>query len=225
MTRSIDFHAHFLPRCDHGSDSVETSRRQIASAAFAGVDIMCATPHFYPEKENVESFLERRERSLQALESSLEGSPVTVIPGAEVLCFDGIDRLPGIEKLCLCGTDLLLLEMPFKEWNDGMIDSVEKLSMNRKIKIVLAHIDRYPSEAVDELLSFGVYAQLNVNSCCGIFLDKKIKEWIGNGSAIAWGSDIHGNNPGYENWLKCASRRKDLWQTVMKRTNDLLFDN
>lgn len=30
---TLDYHAHVLPGCDHGSDSVETSRKQLAMAA------------------------------------------------------------------------------------------------------------------------------------------------------------------------------------------------
>ena len=43
----IDFHAHILPRCDHGSDGWETSRQQLKLAREAGVEVICATSHFY----------------------------------------------------------------------------------------------------------------------------------------------------------------------------------
>ena len=47
---TLDYHAHILPRCDHGSDGVETSLRQLAMAAEAGIRTVCATPHFYPHR-------------------------------------------------------------------------------------------------------------------------------------------------------------------------------
>lgn len=53
---TLDYHAHVLPGCDHGSDSVETSRKQLAMAAAARVRTVCATPHFYPHKESIPSF-------------------------------------------------------------------------------------------------------------------------------------------------------------------------
>ena len=43
---TLDYHAHILPRCDHGSDGVETSLRQLAMATEAGIRTVCATPHF-----------------------------------------------------------------------------------------------------------------------------------------------------------------------------------
>ena len=33
---SLDYHAHILPGCDHGSDGLETSLKQVAMAASAG---------------------------------------------------------------------------------------------------------------------------------------------------------------------------------------------
>lgn len=53
---TLDYHAHVLPGCDHGSDGVETSRKQLAMAAVAGIRTVCATPHFYPHKESIPSF-------------------------------------------------------------------------------------------------------------------------------------------------------------------------
>lgn len=57
---SLDHHAHVLPGCDHGSDGLETSLRQLDMAAAVGIRTVCATPHFYPHRESVESFLRRR---------------------------------------------------------------------------------------------------------------------------------------------------------------------
>lgn len=59
---SLDYHAHILPGCDHGSDGLATSLKQVEMAASAGVKTICATPHFYPHKESVESFLRRRKK-------------------------------------------------------------------------------------------------------------------------------------------------------------------
>lgn len=52
---SLDYHAHILPGCDHGSSSVAMSLKQIDMAKAAGIKTICATPHFYPHKESVSS--------------------------------------------------------------------------------------------------------------------------------------------------------------------------
>lgn len=64
---SLDYHAHVLPGCDHGSDGLETSLRQLDMAAAAGIRTVCATPHFYPHRESAESFLRRRAECAQPL--------------------------------------------------------------------------------------------------------------------------------------------------------------
>ena len=68
---SLDYHAHILPGCDHGSDGLETSLKQVAMAASAGVGTVCATPHFYPHKESVEAFLQRRAKTAELLLNNL----------------------------------------------------------------------------------------------------------------------------------------------------------
>ena len=104
----IDFHAHILPGCDHGSDGLETSLRQIALAREADVDIVCATPHFYGHQISAERFLEKRARCWLELKAHLKDDDPRILLGAEVLAFEGIERLPQLEALCLSGTDLLL---------------------------------------------------------------------------------------------------------------------
>ena len=46
----VDYHAHILPGCDHGSDGTETSKRQLEAAKAAGIETVCATSHFYPDR-------------------------------------------------------------------------------------------------------------------------------------------------------------------------------
>lgn len=43
---SLDYHAHILPGCDHGSSSVDMSLKQMDMAKEAGIQTICATPHF-----------------------------------------------------------------------------------------------------------------------------------------------------------------------------------
>ena len=219
--KQIDFHAHILPGCDHGSDCAETSAKQLSLAAGAGIDVICAVPHFYPERENVEQFLRRRELSLSLLKRTVRTN-VEILPGAEVLCFAGLEKQPGIDKLCFERGGILLLEMPFKKWPSKMIETVEALYLKKDFKVILAHVDRYPPDEVEELLSIGLTAQLNTDSCSGFFFDKRIAGWINDGSIVAWGSDIHGALTGYGKWKKCRKRRGKLWDAVMERTNTLL---
>ena len=158
---TLDYHAHVLPGCDHGSDSVETSRKQLAMAAAARVRTVCATPHFYPHRESIPSFLQRREASARLLRENLTADAPQLQLGAEVLICDGMERLDGLPRLCRGETNELLLEMPFYQWPETIWDTLYALCERRDIEIVLAHAERYSPEAIERLIRDNVALQLN----------------------------------------------------------------
>ena len=57
----IDFHSHILPKVDHGSNSLETSIKQLELAKKYGVTDVVATSHFYPQSNCDSAFLDRRD--------------------------------------------------------------------------------------------------------------------------------------------------------------------
>lgn len=158
---SLDYHAHILPGCDHGSDGLATSLKQVEMAASAGVKTICATPHFYPHKESVESFLRRRKKTAGLLLRELPENAPLIQLGAEVLICDGMERLDGLNRLCREGTNELLLEMPFYAWPESIWDTLYLLCDLADIQIVLAHAERYPAENIEKLICESVPLQLN----------------------------------------------------------------
>ncbi len=216
----IDFHAHILPGCDHGSDGWKTSRRQMVLARQAGVGMICATSHFYGHHTSVERFLEKRQRCYEELMAHApEGCP-RILLGAEVLAFEGIDRLPGLKELRLQGTKTLLLEMPFTHWSDELLDSVEAISEDEDFRIVLAHVDRYDRKAIEKLFRLDrVKGQVNVDNLKKRFGARYLRQWAREGLIVAVGSDIHGTETGYADWLACQRRYAEDWEAIMKRTN------
>ena len=188
---TLDYHAHVLPGCDHGSDSVETSRKQLAMAAAARVRTVCATPHFYPHKESIPSFLQRREASARLLRENLTADAPQLQLGAEVLICDGMERLDGLPRLCRSETNELLIEMPFYQWPEAIWDTLYALCERRDIKIVLAHAERYPPEAIEQLIRDNVALQLNSECLTRPLHRKRYLTWIKNGSVKYLGSDIH----------------------------------
>lgn len=201
---TLDYHAHVLPGCDHGSDSVETSRKQLAMAAAARVRTVCATPHFYPHKESIPSFLQRRETSARLLRENLTADAPQLQLGAEVLICDGMERLDGLPRLCRSETNELLLEMPFYQWPETIWDTLYALCERRDIKIVLAHAERYPPEAIEQLIRDNVALQLNSECLTRPLHRKRYLTWIKNGSVKYLGSDIHMLGDGYRAWEKCV---------------------
>lgn len=217
---TIDFHAHILPCCDHGSDGLKTSQQQLKLAREAGVGLICATSHFYGHHTSVEHFLEKRQRCYEELAANLPKNSPRILLGAEVLAFDGIDRLPDLKKLRLQGTKLLLLEMPFNRWSEGLLDSVEAISDDVDFRIVLAHVDRYDRKAVEQLFRLNhVKGQVNADNLKRRFGMRYLREWAREGLIVAVGSDIHGTETGYVDWLTCQRRYAEDWAAIMKRTN------
>lgn len=202
----IDFHAHVLPRADHGSDSVETSLLQLDLAAKSGVRHVVATPHFYPDRHSVEDFVELRDGAFSTLSSALTELHPTLSFGAEVLICDGIERLGGLSKLCVAGTNVLLLELPFTVFNPSYADSVFRLTRDG-FCVVLAHVDRYPKENIELLCEAGARMQVNADALSGLWVSGHIKEWLSDGRIIALGSDIHReDNKAYKRFEKAKSR-------------------
>ncbi len=203
MDITFDYHSHILPGCDHGSDGIETSLKQIEMAEGAGIKTICATPHFYPHKESVEAFLSRRQRTYEALKANLpEGAP-EIILGAEVLICDGMDQLDGLDCLCRQGTKELLLELPFYKWPESVWETVERLNDRDDIRIVIAHADRYPPEDIERLIGEGIPLQLNVECFKNPLRRKRYISWIKKGYVKYLGSDMHMLETGYKDWVKC----------------------
>ena len=59
-----DFHSHILPCMDDGARSAEESVKMLEALRDSGVDRVVLTPHFYRQKEDIVSFLSRRQASL-----------------------------------------------------------------------------------------------------------------------------------------------------------------
>ncbi|MBO5561220.1 MAG: capsular polysaccharide biosynthesis protein [Firmicutes bacterium] len=195
----IDFHSHFLPKMDDGSKSCEMSLEMLKTSYDYGIGTMVATPHFYIKQNSAARFLERRKESFSRLEEAIADSKEKVpdiILGAEVYYFRGISHYDDIEKLKISGTDLLLLEMPFEQWNKRVLDEVEAIHEETGITPVIAHLDRYldyqkGTDNVDRLLDMGFPIQINSEFVNGFFTRKKAIEMITDGVVDVLGSDCH----------------------------------
>lgn len=202
MNLSIDYHAHILPGCDHGCDAVSTSLKQLEMAKHAGVKVVCATPHFYPEKESIDAFLCRRADAYSKLIPNLTEDLPEIQLGAEVLICDSMERMAGLEKLCRSGTNELLLEMPFYAWTDSIWDTLYHLCDREDLQTVIAHADRYPVKYIEQLIAEEVPLQLNVECLTRPLRRGRYLKWILQGAVWYLGSDIHMLGGAYQDWEK-----------------------
>ena len=185
---TLDYHAHILPGCDHGSDSLETSQKQIAMAKAAGIKTICATPHFYPNRDTTHSFLLRRQLSYEKLSPYLVKSDPQILLGAEVLICDAIENMDELYSLCLEGTNELLIEMPFYKWPSSIWATIYHLNDREDIRPVIAHAERYPAENIELLIREGINLQferaaelrdmINDLKEKGTFLGLKMGMWL-----------------------------------------------
>lgn len=191
----IDFHSHILPGIDDGSKSVEQSLEMLRALGAQGIKVVVATPHFYANDESVSLFLERRSAAYEKLREAMDDTMPTVLLGAEVRFYPGIENLADIDKLCIEGTDVLLLEMPFLKWSDFIVREVIKVSTFRNLTLVLAHIDRYLSfqdkGTWKRLLESDVLMQANAGAFGRMFTGAKMMKMLRLGAVQLIGTDCH----------------------------------
>ena len=223
MSDLCDFHAHILPGADHGSSSCENSRRQLELAKECGVSRIVATPHFYPQRTSVSDFLRRRDAAYAALDSVLPET-IDVVPGAEVLLCENMEKLPDLHKLCIGKSNIMLLELPYTDLGSGYLYTVPAI-IERGIEIVLAHAERYEHSYVNEFVSFGAKIQINASSLCGFFgVDKNVLKWLDSNSVVAIGSDIHGADRRAYKCFEHAKKKIKKFIPYIKECSDRMWD-
>ena len=197
----IDFHSHILPGIDDGARNLDVSLAMLEKIREQKIDYMAATPHFYASQDQIEKFLDNRERAWDAFWNVIQQKNIKDRPkfllGSEVAFFDGISRARDIEKLTIQGTNLMLLEMPFEVWNSQQIKEVEYLIKERKLQILIAHLDRFllipgNKKWIKELLELPVFIQINADAFDSWMHTRNLVKLFKEGKAHVLGSDCHG---------------------------------
>lgn len=190
-----DFHTHILPKMDDGAKDLDTSLALLKKEKEMGVKKICLTPHFYAAKESFEEFLERREKSAKILFAETENLFMDFHLGAEVFYYRGISENERLWDLKISGTDLLLMEMPFRTWTDYEVRELCDLARNKKATLCLAHFERYLGDNKDsvfeEILESGGILSSNASFFDGFFRRKKALEYFQKGTISILGSDTH----------------------------------
>lgn len=191
---TVDFHSHILPKMDDGSKNKEESLNMLFELKNQGIDTVVATPHFYADRDSVDSFLKRREKRFAEI-SGEKGIP-NIVLGAEVLFYDYLYSLSDIEKLCIGNTKYIMIELPFENWTEKLFEKLNRITLNHDIKIIIAHIDRYLTPHNKKFLykfsECNAIFQINASAFNdGIFKRKIAIKMIKNNHTILLGSDCH----------------------------------
>ncbi len=228
----IDFHSHILPGIDDGSRSIEETVSLLHLSCEQGVRQIVATPHYYASEESPESFIKRRNSAYESIQPVLDASMPEIFLGAEVYYYTGITRSEDLHSLCIQNSKVLLLEMPFKKWSDGMVKDILELVHRRSFTVVLAHIDRYlpmQDKGIWKMLKEqGVLFQLNASTLSEGFL--KSRQTLGlikRNQIDVIGSDCHNmrnRKPNLDTARQIIERRagKDCWIHLQSKAAELL---
>ncbi len=197
----IDFHSHILPNMDDGAENVGESVKMLKMLIKSGVEKVVLTPHFYRRKEDINSFLKRREEAFRILSEETKNLPncPELILGAEVYFYPSLSSDEDFGKLCIGDSCYVLVELPFEQFHDNFFRSYSKFMNCCEQKIILAHVERYFSfgntiEDFMHLSEFGAALwQMNCSSFSevGMFKRKPLLELISRGMISALGTDAH----------------------------------
>ncbi len=221
----IDFHTHILPDVDDGSRSVEQSLQMIRALADQGVDSVVLTPHFYPQRDNPERFVARREKAYgalcEAVLSSSDISHVKLIPGAEIEYFDGLASMAEYPELKLGESACLLIEMTPDVWSSHMVDDLLELNSRHGCRVVIAHVERYLFEqrrhVLYELLDNGIVMQSNAEFFINRRSANRAIKLLNKGFIHLLGSDSH-------NLTDRAPNIGEACDVIKKRLGDDVLD-
>lgn len=196
----VDIHCHILHRFDDGSASLEESLAMARMAADSGVTDIVATPHFPGEAASlrrVSRLMERYQTLSEAIRQ--DGIPLTLHPGAEILCTGETPRLARQALLPTIGQSrYCLTEFFFDEDFDFMHNTLRAIA-EAGYRPVVAHPERYRAIqqqplVLDRWFRRGYILQLNKGSVLGAFgprVQRTAADILEAGLAHVIASDAH----------------------------------
>ena len=128
----VDLHSHVLFEIDDGAQSIEASVEILKRAKDAKINKMMATPHF-TIGEDVDMFLERRNRRLAALKVAIEeqGLDIRLKGGAEVYITDEIFNEDKLNLLTFEDNNIMLTEFKYHSLKPEIfLDYVDEIQKN-----------------------------------------------------------------------------------------------
>ena len=191
-----DYHSHILPAMDDGPEDRETAAEMLHLLRRQGIATVYATPHYYRHLETVENFLERRGRAAGMLAKEAEALGLKLLLGAEIHIEQGISGLEKVDALVYENTRSVLLEFPWKGFENWMLEEAEAVCCRHKLIPVFAHLERYldlfSRGEIQRILDVPAsVVQINTGS----LKKRRVRRWarslLNEGYPILFGSDCH----------------------------------
>lgn len=193
----FDIHSHILPAIDDGAKDLDESLKLLELMKEDGITHVMATPHFYPQDTNLDSFLQASVSCYNKLNKEIKGRALPqIFLGCEMLYFDGIGNSTSLSRLCLNNSRFLLLELTDHIINDRLFKNLTILTEQVGIIPIIAHIERYcKAKNFKKLLEFvienNIPIQLNTESFFIPFFRRPLKKILKSDAIIILGTDTH----------------------------------
>lgn len=195
----IDFHTHILPEIDNGARNVEESIAMLQAENEQGVSIVVLTPHYYPDEQDIDTFLKLRNESYEkVLKASAKLSLPSIRLGAQVHFTPSLIEHEDLHKLCIDDTNYMLLELPYMPINSKVIDTIDMLCQKHDITPIISHFDIHffnnSYKEIEDLMDLNILGEMDTSSIIKISNEKVFKSLLKNNYINVIGSDIHGIN-------------------------------
>lgn len=198
----IDLHMHILPEMDDGAMDLDEAMEMAAVAAARGTSVIACTSHANGPRSKPGLDKEDFICSCEDLQWELDqaGIPIHLVPGMEIYFeLDTLERIRAGELIPLGKSNYYLIEFPFEEKAERMLEAVRSLR-EAGYRLIIAHPERYyciqdDAGLVAELIAAGALFQCNGKSLIGQFgkaAEKAAKRMLANGQYACIGSDSHG---------------------------------
>ncbi|MBQ9977454.1 MAG: hypothetical protein IJP21_02530 [Clostridia bacterium] len=136
-----DLHTHILPNVDDGAADITEALNLLKTQKSKGVDRVLLTPHFNPQKQELQDFLAKRDSAYKLVMENYDSSAMPELRlGAEIMFSPDIIKL-DLKRLTLGDSDYLLIELDDLVFPPHLSATVSELTMIG-ITPVLAHVER-----------------------------------------------------------------------------------
>ena len=171
----IDIHCHILAGVDDGPAAQELSLIMARQLADGGVDHVFATPHHICGTAWSHHADEIRQK-VKKLQAAVEEHKIrlTIHSGMEIALHQHLlQEFERTELLPLGKSNYFLLEPPFQQLNENLIDTVLSFKKSGR-DVILAHPERIPlfqknTAHLLHLIDQGILIQVNIGSLFGEF--------------------------------------------------------
>ncbi len=174
-----DLHSHILPHIDDGAANTAQTHELLTEEKRQGVNKIMFTPHFYPEKIEMDRFLTFRNAAYaDILSRGIIPGEIKTALGAEVHFSPALVNMDAW-RLTLGDTGYLLLELSSRQKPVFLKQVISSLD-NKGIVSIIAHVERYPYVLSNPIVLYewadmGCILQVDADS---LFMDHKLTDFI-----------------------------------------------